>query len=506
MTENNTIEIRDIGPHTHLTIEVKPGVNVVKGTNEVGKSLAVRAVGALAGGDGKGLPVRDGQAAGIVSGFGTVLTVSSRVQSTGDLEGIEPLASRMNLAELVDPGLKDESAATRRRIKALLTLTGTTLTLDDFKEIVPAEVWAEVVNDDLKADDPIEMAGKVKRALEREAIRLGKTQKEHRAKARSLSDQAGPGGGDDLPTEEEALRELQTLSVAKQRLEERRQHALDEKLRHDGAHAQLDAMENLADEIAEARKANQSALAEQLQAEQDLKAAERALAEAQSSVVKRRAACERTSERADVTLSKVQELEAHETTLAALREVIESPLTAAPTVEERDEAERAVKEAVVLLETVRQSEKAGKLIEKANLELATATLLAKREKVYRDGARGTDRVLADAVDSRYFTIREGKLLAEDRQGRMRPYTIDGLSEGARFKIAIQAVAEACESEGDMTLITLDQRAWDGLSTGYRSLVAQTAEEHNVAIVTAEVTDSETLSVEHYEPSVTEGAA
>ncbi|MDP6468501.1 MAG: ATP-binding protein [Pirellulaceae bacterium] len=133
----HTISIRDIGPHTSLELQVSPGVNVISGHNESGKSIAVRCVAALAGGDAKSLPIRDGSAAGLVSGFGTTLSIGARNTRAGEFSDADSLEDRINIAALVDPGLKDPAAATKHRTRALLTLTGTKLTFEDFRTILP---------------------------------------------------------------------------------------------------------------------------------------------------------------------------------------------------------------------------------------------------------------------------------------------------------------------------------------------------------------------------------
>ena len=99
----HTIDIRDIGPHTHAQIIVTPGVNIVSGPNESGKSIIVRCVAALAGGDAKSLPIRDGCASGLISGFGTTLSIGARNSRAGEFTDADSLEDRINIASLVDP-------------------------------------------------------------------------------------------------------------------------------------------------------------------------------------------------------------------------------------------------------------------------------------------------------------------------------------------------------------------------------------------------------------------
>jgi len=490
---NNTITIRDIGPHSSLEIAVLPGINVITGTNELGKSVAIRAVAALAGGDAKNLPIRDGQPCGMVIGFGTTLSVSMRNQRAGELRDIEPVSEKIDLGSLVDPGLKDPEAANRHRVRALLNLTGTRLTYLDFREILPADRQDEI-SDEFEGDDPLDLHGKIKRAMEKRA-RLFKEQaaiEEANAKAEFSAVKEIDFTAE---SDEHVLRAAHQIAVEeKSRIEATIAASWNAKSAYDQAKEKLAALGSLPDLTAaqaefdrrkevkatsEAKERTLTAEIERLQ--ESLKVA----------VAETKSAAQACEDQSTVVLHAKRAAES----VAGLTEVVERGLPKdVPTQDELQasiakvrEAENAVAAGVAI--------RAGAAKKKKGAEHLEAGLKAGLvEEVYRHAARSTDTVLARAVSSPYFGVEGGALTAQDHKKVWRPYA--DLSEGGRYKTAILAMAESLEP-GTLHLCTLDQAAFDGLSTKVRDLICRVAKDHNVAIVTGELSDDETLSVYQY---------
>ena len=68
-----TIEVADIGPVERLSIKVAPGVTVLHGMNDSGKSLTIEAVQKLLGGKQKVTQRDDAESSGYVEGLGVTI-------------------------------------------------------------------------------------------------------------------------------------------------------------------------------------------------------------------------------------------------------------------------------------------------------------------------------------------------------------------------------------------------------------------------------------------------
>lgn len=498
--KRETVIIRDVGPHTSLEINVCPGVTVLRGKNECGKSIAIRCVAALAGADAKDLPIRDGARSGLIEGFGTTLVLSTRNTRTGDSE-VDSLEDRMNLAELVDPGLKDPKAATRRRIRALLSLTKTDLEWTDFVSVLPEECQ-HVINGDLAHEDPVEMAGRIKRHLEKQARHyedLGEAEK------RKADVKAAQISGVDLeqPDDETELRvqlqdaigrkaeidqQLKAHEVAAARVSDAQLQLADYRARQAGLtleQAQLQ-LDEKAQELAVAELRKQEAQQKLLEAQRQLEAAGLAVLGARS--------------RVESAESVVEIAEEREEAMHGWQALIEAGIPERPSDEEAIEAQAAVvtaERAVVAGAKVREAKAL-----KTNLERLRAGQLEqfKLAVIFREAAKATDDVLTSAVKSSVFRIEGGELQAQDGKGVWRPYGRPHLSDSALWTAAIRAVSEHVDSD-KLVVAPLDQQAWEGCGAAKRAAIAQAALEHGVAIVTAEAgEDQEELQAYRWEVS------
>lgn len=491
----NFITIRDIGPHTTLQVPVRPGLNVVCGTNESGKSIAVRAVSALAGGDAKSLPIRDGQPSGVVSGFGTTLSISLRNQRAGELRDIEPVTDRLDLSALVNPGIKDKASANKHRIRALLNLTGSKMSYRDFREILPEDRRDEI-NDEFEGDDPLDLHGKIKREMEKRARHYKTHAEQEEANAKAIFALV-----DDidfsLESDESVLREKYQAAVTrKAELEAEMKSANSAIVAHNDAAKKLESHDHLPDlEAAEEELSNRkqfvsSCHGREAKLEAEIEKLQRDLEKAKAETVSAEKA------RDDQIEIVAHARRAHES-VAGLKEIISKGLPEnVPTDEDLQaviEEVRAAEEAVAAGVAIRNGkEKQAKAKAHVHEQVKSQQL----EQVYRDAAHATDVVLSSAVSSPYFGVEQGELTAKDRRGKWMPFS--ALSEGARYKTAILAMAHVLEPD-TFHLATLDQAAFDGLSTKVRDQISAAAEEHNIAIVTGELTDDEEISVYHYEP-------
>lgn len=112
-------EVHNIGPIEALRLEFEPGVNVIEGPNGAGKTTAISSIQRAHGGT-VDLAPRDGTRKGSLRGPGVVLEVGRRSTAVGS--PAVGMADYGAVHLLVDPGVKGEAAAERRRIEALVSM------------------------------------------------------------------------------------------------------------------------------------------------------------------------------------------------------------------------------------------------------------------------------------------------------------------------------------------------------------------------------------------------
>lgn len=163
------IELSDVGPIHHLEIPLPAGGGVVclKGRNDAGKSETLKAVDALVSGRGS-IEKRDGSARGEIRLGDARLTVVKQQRRDGAELAAVSLDSRFDLADLVDPGLKDPEKADSFRIKALVQLAGVTPDVTLFHQLAngKGEFDAIVRPEAAEAADIVTMAAMIKRDFE----------------------------------------------------------------------------------------------------------------------------------------------------------------------------------------------------------------------------------------------------------------------------------------------------------------------------------------------------
>jgi len=95
----STIELTDCGPVKALSIPVQPGVVVLRGRNDIGKSESLKAVSKLLGGK-ETISCRQGAVNGTVEGFGVKVSLGkARTSARGELEALS-IEGNLPVAEL----------------------------------------------------------------------------------------------------------------------------------------------------------------------------------------------------------------------------------------------------------------------------------------------------------------------------------------------------------------------------------------------------------------------
>lgn len=469
------IEIRDVGPIEAVSIPVPEGggVVVLRGGNGSGKSTALDAVDTMARGSGAlTARARHGTKRGEVAGLGASVTVGlARAQRKGELE-VVAFDARVNVATLVDPGLKDPEAADRHRIATACALAGIRPQPARFRDLAGDCEIDETVYD---GDDLVTVASRVRAALHAEARRIEKLSVEWATEARTLREAAGetatPLSVEDAQAAlEEAIAKHSAAKAAAAAREssERQAAAARERLAAIDADpidvAGLEAEVEQAAEALPTIEKHVAALREQLrEAEQEAKDCTSFLA------TKRR--------ELDTARKRVEE---RATAQAALDEAVAAP--AAPTAAELDAAAQAVGAARDALAAASGAAKAAEQRAVAEAREADAAGAAEAAERIRVSAQRTDDVLADhlaAVMPQGLLVVDGRLVVE-RGERMVPF--GELSDGERWRVALDIAISAIGTAG---LIAIPQMAWEGLDGPARRMIAEHAKERGVTIVTAE---------------------
>lgn len=480
---NKTITLENIGPIEKLTIPLpEAGVVVLRGRNGVGKSHALAAVDSLASGRGRP-PCRDGATRGLVEGFGARLTIGRSTRRTGEAE-VLTLEGRLDISQLVDPGLKDGESADRTRIKALIQLSGQPADAKLFEKILPEGVeLGELVPPSAQADDPVQLAGQLKRALESEARRHEKTAEEARTEYAVIEREIRVDGdpGDD----EDALwfRIQRQPDVVRAEAEQEVAEAL-------ASLRQLEARQEMAAQMAQqiAQAKHQLTALEAEQTSPEKLDAELADVESQIRLLEQTLAA--AKERRNQLLRQRQEALQRQQRIAELRKTAEQTIpvvTDAELAEARNRLETARRR---LAETVKLIQQAG-LVRRLEVSRSRLAEAAGRAEVFRDAARAVEDALSELVGkvTRRLRVEGGRLVCDTHRG-VEPF--GELSPGERWRIALEIAAEQLGPGG---LVTVPQEAWESLDPIHRAEAAQIARQVGVVLLTAEASGEEEITVQ-----------
>ncbi|MBC7076812.1 MAG: hypothetical protein H5T92_00650 [Synergistales bacterium] len=473
--------IENVGPIEKLAIPLpEAGVVVLRGRNGVGKSHALAAVDSLVSGRGKP-PCRDGAVRGAVEGFGAKLTIGRSTRRLGEAEVIT-LEGRLDISQLVQPPIKDEEAADRQRIKALIQLSGQSADLQAFESILPENVsLGELVPPSEQDDDPVVLAGRLKRALEAEARRWEKVAEEHKAEVSVVEKELGTAPQCDgelwlrITQHPDAVRAEAEMAVAQALANVRELEARQEMAARQ------------AEQIAQAKKAlaelegGELVCPEKIDAEiSELDEKIRKLEQALAAARERRAQLVRRREQASALQQQIAEL----------RRIVSQEVSIV------DDAEIA--KARDALEAARRAHaQVTDLIHKAYLDKRIEELRKRvseaegRAAVFRDAAHATDDVLSSLVArvTRKLRVDGGRLVCDTHRGT-EPF--GELSPGERWRIALEIAVEQLGKGG---IVTVPQEAWEALDPVNRSEIAAIARQVGVVILTAEADEHDDIHVE-----------
>ncbi len=471
-----TIKLCDIGPIESLTIPIAPGVTVLRGRNDVGKSIAIQAISRLTGGNDP-ITKRDCAVVGHVEGFGVRIGVRQSPRKSGELEAVS-LSGDLNIADLVSPPIKDPASADRHRIKALLQLTGAEADWALFAHL--HGVRDHISHDAMHCGDLVEMAAKIKRDLEAASRKVADNAKKTETQAIALKKSAE---GIDLA----AAAPADILQAALEDAISRRGELLGEATRARGiaaaaaeARRKMDGSTPPDVGAAEFQRICREAALNQAQAaveriERELSAAQTLLREAQSAFAE-----------ADQVVFREKH---HAETWAAWRETIAAAEgISTPAADELQAAEQAVNETRQAIERAAIARQAQKNVAEAAVLADEAKSLQREADQLREAARGTDDVLSAAVASSSLFVRGGRLVTHHPE-RGEVYYAER-SDGTRWKLAIDEAIKRIRQYGaeETAIIPIPQAAWSELDPQNKAAIHEYAAELGVTIITAEAAD------------------
>lgn len=479
--------IQDVGPIHEYELELRPGVNILRGRNGVGKSTATRAVAKTIGGDEGQLSVRDGADEGIVEGPGVTLRIGHKMTTRG--EPAVELDHYGALDRLIDPRIKDPKARAKAEVEALLEFLDVRVDAEDIyrlaseEEQVAAAVEGLVVRS--KGQVPILQAvlsiRQTAHALARESEKRLETEKAR------------------LQAQEEALGDL---GWEKGEVPDWAEYPEEEMEELEAAHRQAEVQAARMRQAAEDRLAlldRQRQVRETMGEEPDIKAARQAVEKAQGEVERLKAELKAATERLGELEERRGEVEGAHDRWKQAQEILEREAEG-PSMEEAADAESDAELA---------GEKLAKARERDRVKVVWDRLVGQRELV---GDRESEirhfRAIAHGVASQTRQLLEGRGMpgleidpqkgityaGEETEGLLRPWS--DLSVGQRTRIALTIAAQRAEAQGWARVLPLDPGWWMSLQPERRQEIAEVAQEHELEILTEEPSDSDELSVEH----------
>lgn len=491
------IEVENLAAVHRLSIPLPEGggVVVLRGGHGVGKSNTLKAVDALASGRGsEKLQVRDGAARGEISGCGVRLTVGKRTSRSGELE-VSSIEGRLSVAELVDPGLVDDGKADAKRIKALVQLAGVEADPKLFHELFgsPEEFEAVISADQLKTDDILLLADRIKRAIDAEARKVEGLANTERAHAAACAEAASGIDMDAVADADTLQSRLETAIRREQELQTKRREALAQNKRVDDARAALgEANKTQAGKALESWKKEEANWAAAVDEDVvNVDRLENELSYARQKLVASRKELSNARTQLASAERNAETIAAYERTLADVGEAVTPP------------AQEEIDDASIAVMSARKAVENGAVIRAARLKLVkkddhikAAIAHEKRAESLRGAAGNVDSVLSNQIAKLgcALKVEKGRLVTATDRGVSELYS--ELSEGERWRIALDIAIDAV---GDRGLLTVPQVCWEGLNSRSRDAIAEHVRSRGATLITAEVTDDDNLSAEVYEP-------
>lgn len=506
MTETN-IKVRDIGPVVEFSYDLSGyGLHVLRGNQGAGKTTILRVVDLALNPSADIRPAkRDGAPRGEATVDGKKIRVMKNIREEGELTSIFGTGN-LSIADLHSPAFKTAVTRDRHRITTLTRLAGVKADASLFHGLLGGrKAFEEIVPvDSLNTDDLVEMAGRVKRSIERAAIDIEGKARTATAEARAHAAvaEATPIDGEH---DADKLQNALEAAIKRSAVEKAKLDALSE------AHRKAKVAQQTADE-ARARLASLGggmtvAEAQRIRDDRatDLDANRRHLETIRAQL--------REAE-ADVSLSEtqykaagiaLQQAKREEELHAELHAAIDAANVPGPTDEEIDRQLDIAGDAGLEVETAKSAVTAGVKMrqalearERSDKAHEAAKELEERARRLRDAATDTADVLTEAIAKlndcplkiALNDDGEARLVLSTDRSDAEPF--DELSDGERWIHVVRIAAQ------NNRLIVLPQSAFGELSPSSRRQIHELAVAHECYILTAVAEDCE-LRGEAFQP-------
>jgi energy-coupling factor transporter ATP-binding protein EcfA2 len=504
---SRTITAKDIGPVPQVVIELpeRGGVVELLGHNGAGKSQLLAATERMLGVGKSQITNRDNTLRGSLEGLGIKLSVSrGGTRRTGELEVVS-LEHRLDLATFIDPQIDSPDAADRRRIAALMALSGVTADSTRFHRLVGgAEKFAALVDAKVeKMTDIVEVAKQVKMDLERHARQLESQADRELGEAKGAQ---GVTDGLDMDAETDPVK----LDAARDAAVAAHSALVTSR---DSAQATKDSASLAQRQLKAASEQQGTSVSEATvlltTAQENATAAEKDVAKISDEVLEIRKQLDAAARRLDTATHRRDEANAdvkraeerltdaqkHETTLQSWRQTIAAAVDVKmPSEADIAAAQEAVEKAKAAVETGTLVRAARRAKAQADKHLAKADEFNRDAVAMRDAAKQTDEVLSELVNAPGLSVDGGRLIAKHpRRGQT---FFSELSMGERTRTAMGLGAARVGKGG---LLVLPQEFWESLDPTHRREVSKIAIDLEVTVITARAADGEIRS-QVYEPT------
>lgn len=484
----NVLHVENIGPVKELNIPTTPGTIVVlEAPNGAGKSTVIDAVGAIANRRSANLTSRDGTVGGFVEGFGVKITVgrngANRRSGDSVVIGIE---DKLNIADFVSPPVKDPAAADLRRTKALVQLTQTSPTLEQYYELVGGREHFDrlVADKSFESSDPVGTAERIKRALE-SAARVAQTSAETAHSSVVAKQKENEGIDLEAPHDEALLQAaLEQAIKAESTLRQQQRAAMDAVASQALANEELQSNRRKVIEnglsVVTCQQKLQEANSDEAAALRQVTALKESLAEAERVLT----SMTHTRQMAEQQLKSAQD---QEVTLRRCEEAVRLAVAVdCPTDDQIAEAITAVQAAREAMTTGVRVRDALRRKAEADVFEARAAEYRKTAEKLRTAAQRTMDVLSDVVKtiSPRITINSSLRLVVTDHARGETY-FDDLSAGERWRIAFDLAVEAFARRDERGLVAIPQEAWEGLDEDNRQAVIKAVEGTDLVVFAAQ---------------------